>query len=181
MPTYERVLVALDFSRCAHDVAGHAIELARAFGATAHLLHVDALPDGVPAEARLEVAPGDVEAAGDWMARRALARMRETFEPLFERRGVTVTSKVATGPVAPRIVEAITEVGADLVVMGTHGRTGVARLMLGSIAEEVLRRAPVPVMTVRTHYQPDCAAANCAWCASDRTEDDVRLDAETMG
>ncbi len=181
MPTYERILVALDFSRCARDVALHGVELARAFGAIVHLVHVDTLPDGVPEDARIEVAPGEVEAAGPWMAGRTVERLRETFEPLFAARGVSVTSHVVSGPVAKRLIDAVEHFRADLIVMGTHGRQGVARLVLGSVAEDVMRRSPVPVVTVRTQHDDRCAAANCAWCASARTGEEPLIDAETMG
>jgi len=63
--------------------------------------------------------------------------------------GVPLEHRMLEGDAAPAIVEAARETGADLIVMGTMGRTGLTRLVMGSVAEEVLRSAPCPVLTVR--------------------------------
>lgn len=62
---------------------------------------------------------------------------------------VTLERRMVEGAPAEMIAEVATEVKADLIVMGTHGRTGLTRLVMGSVAEEVLRRAPCPVLTIR--------------------------------
>lgn len=62
---------------------------------------------------------------------------------------VTIEHRLLEGSAATVITETAEETGADLIVMGTHGRTGLSRLMMGSVAEEVLRRAPCPVLTIR--------------------------------
>ena len=62
-----------------------------------------------------------------------------------------MTSQVCVGPPAAAIVKAAADRAVDLIVLGTHGRQGVAHLMLGSVAEQVVRSAPCPVLTVRGH------------------------------
>jgi nucleotide-binding universal stress UspA family protein len=62
---------------------------------------------------------------------------------------VTLEYRLLEGDPATVIVETAAETGADLIVLGTHGRTGLSRLVMGSVAEEVLRRAPCPVLTIR--------------------------------
>jgi nucleotide-binding universal stress UspA family protein len=62
---------------------------------------------------------------------------------------VTIEHRLLEGDPATVIAETAAETGADLVVMGTHGRTGLTRFVMGSVAEDVLRKAPCPVLTVR--------------------------------
>jgi nucleotide-binding universal stress UspA family protein len=63
--------------------------------------------------------------------------------------GFNATTDVVFGPIAPTIVERAAQIGADLIVMGTHGRGGVAHLLMGSVAERVVRTAGCPVLTTR--------------------------------
>jgi len=72
----------------------------------------------------------------------------ETMEPWV--RSLRIETKFYEGEPGEKIVEAAREVTADMVVMGTHGRTGLRRLLMGSVAEEVLRNAPCPVLTVKS-------------------------------
>jgi universal stress protein A len=65
------------------------------------------------------------------------------------RDGLRVTTEVQAGKAAAVIIEVAEQQGCDLIVMGTHGRTGVAHLFLGSVAEKVVRAAPCPVVTIR--------------------------------
>ncbi|MEZ4240736.1 MAG: universal stress protein, partial [Myxococcota bacterium] len=74
---------------------------------------------------------------------------------------------VEVGPVVDGVLAAAEELGADLIVMGTHGRTGLARMVLGSVAEGVVHRAHVPVMLVRREPSAACGRASCEWCAED--------------
>jgi nucleotide-binding universal stress UspA family protein len=78
-------------------------------------------------------------------AAKRLGRLR----PAFEREGLTVTSEVMVGSPAPAIRDVAERRRCDLVVLGTHGRSGMAHLLLGSVAEKVVRQAPCPVLTVR--------------------------------
>jgi nucleotide-binding universal stress UspA family protein len=181
LPLYEKILVALDFSDCASDVAEHAADVAAAFGASVFLLHVDQLPSGIDPHTRIRPGPAGAEVdAGEYL-RDGSKKQLSRFTPFFEARGVSVQERVGTGKVADVILRAIDDVEADLVVMGTHGRRGLSRLMLGSVAEAVMRGAKCPVLTVRTVHKPSCDAANCNWCATEVTDEMHDVEAETVG
>lgn len=122
-----RLLVATDFSPASTVAFEHAVALACVCGASIHLLHVaasaDEARDGEPSLARL------------------IARC--------QAEGIVATSEVSRDTPASAIVRAASDRAADLIVIGTHGRTGIAHLILGSVAEHVVRTAPCPVLTVR--------------------------------
>lgn len=181
MPRYKKVLAALDFSECASDVAAHAADVAAAFGASAVVLHVDQLPAGIDPDTPIRPGPTGEEVDAAAYLRDGSRKQLSRFAPFFEAKGVAVEQHVKTGKVADAILEAIDDVGADLVVMGTHGRRGLSRLMLGSVAEAVMRGAKCPVLTVRTLHKPSCEAANCNWCATDVTDEMRNVEAETTG
>lgn len=69
------------------------------------------------------------------------------------------TRALETGDATSAITSTAEKLGCDLIVMGTHGRTGVSRFLLGSIAEMVVRKAPCPVLTIHTHDKAEAAAA----------------------
>jgi nucleotide-binding universal stress UspA family protein len=118
-PAIEAVLLATDGGEGAERAADHAVAVAAATGAHLHALTVG--DDGGPAE-------------------RAAARAREA--------GVDATAAVRSGRPHEAIREYAEDHGADLVVVGTHGRSGVERVLLGSVAERVLRTATRPVLVV---------------------------------
>ena len=76
--------------------------------------------------------------------------------------GGPITTEVRTGPAARMILEFATEKGIDLIVMGTHGRTGLAHIVMGSVAERVVRMAPCPVLTLRANTVAAASAARRA-------------------
>ena len=155
---FSRILVPTDFSTGAEHAAVAAAELARSLGGTVTLLHVYnppslMFPDGstfAPTPAQLVEASerADEDLA---VASRALAsRLGD---------GVDIRTATAIGDAADEIVRLADSGRFDVVVMGTHGRTGLRRLVLGSVAEKVLRRATIPVLTVREHKGGEAAAA----------------------
>jgi nucleotide-binding universal stress UspA family protein len=146
-PTVTRILVPTDFSESADAALAYAKTLAGCLGASLHLLHVYTDPYGpsvyvpevyvpVPAEMR-ERALEDVRAQ--------LAQRLDAEETTYFRG----THAVVTGLTAKEIVKYAADHDIALIVMGTHGRRGVAHLLLGSVAEHVVRTAPCPVLTVR--------------------------------
>jgi nucleotide-binding universal stress UspA family protein len=148
---YERIVVPLDGSQRAEEAIAHAESLAHATGAPLHLVRVvDTAPmtqvgiTGLGVEQAALVAAlktiEDEEAA-------ATKYLAVTREQLAER-GVATTTEIVTGEVVPEILEAMRP--RDLLVMTTHGRTGMARWFYGSVAEAVIRRSPVPVLVVRS-------------------------------
>ena len=146
MMQLKHVLVATDFSEAADAALAYGREFARTFGATLHVLHVAddvyARLGGDSYVADLPDLQRDVEAS----ARRRLRELLVDNDPNpLPARAVVVTASAT--PVA--IVDYVRKAHIDLVVVGTHGRSGVARLLMGSVAERVVRTAPCPVLTMR--------------------------------
>ena len=145
MPEFKRLLCPIDFSVASEHAAAHAVAIARWFGGSVTALHVDN-PIFVPLPG-LTLAGYRGEPRVDDEAVRELARrVGETFPVLTP--GVPIDVRVETGPPQTRIVDAAVAVPADLIVMGTHGASGLEYLVLGSVTEHVLRAAPCPVLTV---------------------------------
>jgi nucleotide-binding universal stress UspA family protein len=140
---YDTVLVPTDGSDHAVRAAEHAGYLAGAFDAT---IHVVAVVD-VQAAAGPFDAGGVDEAFVDRLEEEADRAMTATTGAVSE--GDKVRTETVRGDPETAIVEYVTDRGIDLVAMGTHGRRGIDRYVAGSVTESVLRRAPVPVLTVR--------------------------------
>lgn len=179
MTRFNRILVALDFSDCSWDVAGNAIDLARNLGAQALLVHVDELPRGVSADTPVTEG-GKATDAASLLRSKSAARLAQYTE-LFERSRVEVRSELLIGPIAETLLEAAKEHDATMIVMGTHGRKGVARWIAGSVAEQVLRHADCPVLTVRTQHKPTCKVGSCDWCETHVMNEQRQLEAEADG
>ena len=146
--TFTKILVPLDFSPHAERAFSYATTLAQRFGASLGLVHVVEDPFVAGAWGHEAYVPNVDELFQGLVAsaERQLARLKQSTIAL----GVTVETAVITGTPARAIVEHAKEGGFDLVVMGTHGRTGLSHVVLGSVAERVVRAAPCPVLTVRT-------------------------------
>jgi len=141
-----RILVPVDFSDACRTVLDYGVDIARDRGAEVVLVHVVGLPVapfdpayGVAADPRMLL---DLQSA----AERGLA---DLAAKAAERSGLAVRTKVLTGAPSREIVREAREGSYDLVVIGTHGRTGFRHVFLGSVAENVVRLAPCPVVTVR--------------------------------
>jgi nucleotide-binding universal stress UspA family protein len=174
------VLVPVDFSTCSLLVTRQAAGLAAKLGARLVVLHVAELPSTVPPHAtvRPDGVPRD---ASEWLLEDT-GRLLEPFTAAARESGVEVDTVVKLGPVVQTILASIEETHSDLVVIGTHGRTGVARMMLGSVAEAVAHRAHVPVMLVRRETRPECNRSNCEWCPhSGRSPAEDALRSESQG
>jgi universal stress protein A len=146
-PLITRILAPSDFSEASDAALEYARLLAQRFGASLHLLHVlnePILVEGLAAEAFINASPTTRTAMVD-----------EAQAHLNRRAAATASADVVFGYPAPAIVERATRLDVDLIVMGSHGRTGLAHLLLGSVAEMVVRTAPCPVLTVR---QPPVSA-----------------------
>ncbi|MFD1684980.1 universal stress protein [Halobellus litoreus] len=139
---YDNILVPTDGSAASEGAVDHAIELAKQYDATLHALYV--VDTG--AYSSMEVGSDIVIEALQEEGNQAVDRVANRAEDA----GVAVETSVRTGIAHRSIVEYVSEEEIDLVVMGTHGRTGVGRFLLGSVAEKVVRTADAPVMTVRT-------------------------------
>lgn len=158
MKPIERILVPVDFSACSHVALEHATTFALRFGASIELLHVWELPAFSGAalpEVVVNMPEGGDATLHSFVESRA-KRAMESLVTTLERRGVTqARGHLEMGHPANTIVEVAKEGGFDLIVMGTHGRRGFSRLLMGSVAERVVQRAPCPVLTVRTPDEPE--------------------------
>lgn len=172
MAGYDKILVPLDFSDCSQDLID---EVAKRFEAPGQviLIHVADLPNGLSSGARIATGSGTEETAEAHLARRSLERLRAYGEQLT-RRGYHVEVVVGVGDTAEVIIEQAAARGAQLILMGTHGRRGLPRVVTGSIASDVVSQATCPVMTVRTLHRSRCAAQSCDRCEGHLT-DELRL------
>jgi nucleotide-binding universal stress UspA family protein len=142
---FKRILVPTDGSAGAYEALNCAVAIARKFESELHILYVVEPPAMLTAPYSESVLM-DVLQAGREAGERALAEATETVRKSGTSR---VQSSTIEGQPAEQIVAYSKDNEIDLIVMGTHGRRGINRLLLGSIAEEVVRTALVPVMTVR--------------------------------
>lgn len=138
---YETILVPTDGSEPAGAAVEHAIDLASSTGATLHALSI---VDSA-AYASLDVSSQSVLDSLEARATEATESIAETAADA----GVDTVTEVSVGSPHEQITDYADAVGADLIVMGTHGRTGLDRVLLGSVTERVVRGASCPVLTVR--------------------------------
>lgn len=144
LPT--NILVPTDFSPCAEHALDYACALAAKLGAKLHIVNAigGVFPD-LPVALTDQMLTSIRDSSTTALARLVDAR----------RAGVSFGEvRVIEGDARDVILQAATDVHADLIVIGTHGRRGLSRLLLGSVAEHILRRAPCPVLTVRLDTPP---------------------------
>jgi len=140
-----KILIPVDFSQPSKKAIAWAFEYAQKVPAQLHVLHV--------VEKHLQFS--DLSAGMDTL-KSELEEIRTEAESQLSQLASTqrqsvgqVRQHVATGKPADEIVRVATELGVDMIVMGTHGLTGVERVIIGSVAEKVVRRAPCTVVTVK--------------------------------
>jgi nucleotide-binding universal stress UspA family protein len=142
------ILVPTDLSEGAEEALDYACELATKLGATIHLLNVIGIPAmGVP-----ELGVALTSTVIDSL----IADNQRSLDALVARKRAKAQIGqvlLKTGDARDAINQAAKELGCDLIVMGTHGRRGISRALLGSVAETVVRSAPCPVLTVRPHQR----------------------------
>jgi nucleotide-binding universal stress UspA family protein len=148
---FTRILVPTDFSEPSDAALDYAKELAEKFGASLHLVHVIEEPVVTGAFGAEVYVGGDSPRFVAALQADAESRLAVRVTPA-ERTKLRATTEVLMGPCAPTIVDTAADRGVDLIVMGTHGRTGVAHALMGSVAERVVRMAQCPVLTV--HAKP---------------------------
>lgn len=152
---YERMLLTLDGSPLAEQALQHAVELAKAFRAELHLVKV-VTPFG-PTLPQIEMDFGETyRQAALQEAHEYLTRVKERLTPNI----TSVHTKVIEGVVVDAILDYADFQGIDVIVMATHGRSGVGRWVFGSVAERVLHAANVPVFLIRAKEQPTEAVTN---------------------
>ena len=171
MMPWKLIVAPTDFSEPARSALRLAANLARACNARLVVLHASEMPPGV--DSNTFITPG-----GSVVAVPAIDHVRATAQSLLAREvealraeGVEVETEFAIVSASAAILDTAKRLGADLLVVGTHGRKGLSRLLLGSVAERIVRTAPIPVLTVR--YTGDDEAHP--------TAGEAQLDAERGG
>ena len=154
------ILVPTDFSYTSDAALGYARMLAARFGASLHLLHV---VDEPGSWSEVYAAIPDIRDRLSADAGRRLEALAACMPTELK-----ATSAVICGAPVPTIVRVAQSKGIDLIVMGTHGRRGMGHVLLGSVAERVVRLAPCPVLTVREQRAAQNVEVGAAAEAADR-------------
>lgn len=145
----KKILVPIDFSRHSLQALDYALEFAAPIQAEILLLHVvEPVAYATPAD----LYAGMATQLGSLLAeqRRSARRQLDQIAEKNANRGVKVTAHLRDGVAYREIVDAATRLGAGMIVQATHGRTGLAHVLMGSVAERVIRTAECPVLTIRT-------------------------------
>ena len=149
MPTLRTILVPTDLSPCSTRALASAQDFALAFGASIDLLYVWSAPALVAPESVITGVGINEQPLLEWIRHSATEQLTQ-FEANARQSGIAVRNSMCeAGDPATRIVERAASGKYDLLVLGTHGRTGISHVIMGSVAEKVVRRAPCPVLTVR--------------------------------
>jgi nucleotide-binding universal stress UspA family protein len=150
--TLRNLLVATDFSQVSDAALDYALSIARRYESTVYVLHV------VRPEA-YELVPAESLGSAREMVRRWAEQEMASLLISGRLRGTPHQVLIAEGELWPAVVSAVEKNEIDLVVLGTHGRAGAAKLLLGSIAEQVFRLSNRPVLTVGPRVRPDPGGA----------------------
>jgi nucleotide-binding universal stress UspA family protein len=143
MSEFKKILVPIDFSDVSNRAFFAAVDLAKGLGASLHAVHIVQIhPSSIPESGKVNM--DEIEAAEEQSANESLDKLIEEHGE-----GLEIARSLVHGDPVKQINKMVKEAHADVIVMGTHGRTGVAHLMMGSVAESVLRNADVPVMCVK--------------------------------
>jgi nucleotide-binding universal stress UspA family protein len=138
MPAIRTLLHPTDFSERSASALDVACSLARDYGASIIVLHVAHVPPLIGGEGLVPPSEEEIRAEAD-------ERLKAMDIPEV---GIPVERRLLVGDPAMEILRVAREINADMIVIGTHGRTGLGRLLMGSVAEQVVRRSECPVLTV---------------------------------
>jgi nucleotide-binding universal stress UspA family protein len=141
---FKKIVCPVDFSEFTDEIIEYGVSIAKKFDAELHLLHI--IPNlnyFTPYESFL--TPENLVA----MERSIEREIEKDFEKAIKKIDMPVKKAIKTGVTFVEILDYIKTEKIDLVVMGTHGRSGFEHILLGSVAEKIIRRAPCPVLTVR--------------------------------
>jgi nucleotide-binding universal stress UspA family protein len=157
-----RILCPVDFSPCSERAARYAMDLAAQLRAEVTLLHAWELP-------AIAVPEGALVFGADVMMRvdASLTEQLDAFAAKLRRPDVSLATRVVQGMPSFEIAKVAAETKASLIVMGTHGRTGLSHLLIGSVAERVVRTSHIPVLTV----PPDRSAPTKAAASAPRASE----------
>ncbi len=150
VPSFNRILAATDFSDDSNLSLAYAEEIARRFTAEVLVLHAD--QPLAPVMVSPDMGPAIDAGAMMQIAEEQRLLAQKELDKIVNRLrdgGLKARSLLRVGAPFLEIIQAAQTEGADLIVIGTHGRTGLAHMLMGSVAERVVRKAPCPVLTVR--------------------------------
>lgn len=146
MPNIKKILCAVDLSDHSKIVAEYATTLAKALDAEVTVLYT---APSLSQYVGFHVPPSSIENFVGEIVTGAEQSMAEFLSETFTDSSVKVEGKILSGYAAQEIIGYATNNQMDMIVMGTHGRTGIDRMLFGSVAEKVVKTASMPVMTVR--------------------------------
>ncbi len=174
MSGINRILVPADFTSCSKEALRYAVELAeRYFGAAIDVLHVWESPLETGSQAPVLVTSSSHT---EQAARLQVLQGLEALLAEHEAKGVVAFKRLhESGKPVDTIIEVARRGRYDLIIMGTHGRCGMAHDYAGSVAERVVRQAPCPVLTIREkHLEPPVASATGGVAAGHQRTDPSR-------
>lgn len=141
---FKKILCPVDFSEFTDEILAYAVSIAKRFDSELHLIHV--IPNlnyFTPYESFL--TPENLVA----IERNIEGEVGKDFDKITKKLDLPFKRIVKTGVTFVEIIDYIKDQDIDLVVMGTHGRSGIEHILIGSVAEKVVRKSPCPVLTVR--------------------------------
>jgi len=146
----KKILVPTDFREPSTAALDYAVQLAQKLGAVVHVVHsyefpVVGFPEGV-LTVSAEMASRILDAT-----QTALAKITTTYE----QKGIKLETSIEQADPREGVLKAAQRTGADLIVMGTHGRRGISRALIGSVTEAIVRTSPIPVLTVHAQVQSE--------------------------
>lgn len=152
MIAIKNVLLATDFSEASSGAIAYARDFARSYGATLHFVHV---VDDIRWRYSLDMTPVDMSAVQASLEAAAMEQMAALVTD-DDRKQLRARTSVSTASVAAdAVVQYAAREGVDLIVIGTHGRTGVRRLFMGSVADRIVRLSTCPVLAVPGTSHPN--------------------------
>lgn len=151
MNAIRTVITPIDFSDNAGLVVESAAYMAGKFGANLHVIFIVQNFEDYSGFFVPQMNVPNIEHELFVGAEEQMDKFCKEHNDIFEKTGIRVTNKVLVGDVGEKIVEYATDVGGDLIVMGTHGYKGLERIMFGSVADQVVKSASCPVMTINPY------------------------------
>jgi len=147
---FGKILIPVDFSEYTDHILGYATEIARKFGSSIHLIHVMPNMDYFTPYESFMAAENIVA-----VQKNIEGETEKDLEEIAKKiKDIPVTKAIRTGAAFIEIIGYVRTEGIDLIVMGTHGRSGFEHILIGSVAEKVVRKAPCPVLTVHPAEKP---------------------------
>lgn len=153
-----RILVPMDFSECSRRGLRYAVALAERFGSEIVLVHAIEAPLNLPPQTLVRLDPeGPAMPIMDYVREAADRRLNAMLAEL-SLASIPAQGVISVGDVRDVVLESASTHKVDMIVMGTHGRKGLRHLLIGSVAEDIVRRSEVPVLTTRMHEESASAA-----------------------